>query len=85
MFLRSHSKQTEKMTFSLSFSYSCSQSRTKSTVFRIGFKITNIIIIQAPLGSESIDEFLVSKETVVLRQWERSKQKFGFIKQVDKG
>ena len=30
-------------------------------------------------------EFLVSKETVVLRRWERSKQKFGFIKQVDKG
>ena len=29
--------------------------------------------------------FLVSKETVVLRQWEGSKQKFGFIKQVDKG
>ena len=29
--------------------------------------------------------FLVSKETVVLRQWERWKQKFGFIKQVDKG
>ena len=25
-------------------------------------------------------EFLVSKETVVLRRWERSKQKFGFIK-----
>ena len=32
-----------------------------------------------------ISEFLVSKETVVLRRWERSKQKFGFIKQVDKG
>ena len=31
------------------------------------------------------NEFLVSKETVVLRQWERSKQKFGFIKRVDKG
>ena len=30
-------------------------------------------------------KFLVSKETVVLRRWERSKQKFGFIKQVDKG
>ena len=24
------------------------------------------------------DDFLVSKETVVLRWWERSKQKFGF-------
>ena len=30
-------------------------------------------------------EFLVSKETVVLRRWERSKQKFGFVKRVDKG
>ena len=30
-------------------------------------------------------EFLVSKETMVLRRWERSKQKFGFIKRVDKG
>ena len=30
-------------------------------------------------------EFLVSKETVVLCRWERSKQKFGFIKRVDKG
>ena len=30
-------------------------------------------------------EFLVSKETVMLRRWERSKQKFGFIKRVDKG
>ena len=27
-----------------------------------------------------INEFLVSKETVGLRRWERSKQKFGFIK-----
>ena len=31
------------------------------------------------------NKFLVSKETVVLRRWERSKQKFGFIKRVDKG
>ena len=29
--------------------------------------------------------FLVSKETLVLRLWERSRQKFGFIKRVDKG
>ena len=29
--------------------------------------------------------FLVSKQTVVLRRWGRSKQKFGFIKRVDKG
>ena len=30
------------------------------------------------------NEFLVSKETVVLRRWERSKQKYGFVKRVDK-
>ena len=37
-------------------------------------------------GTNNItNEFLVSKETVVLRRWERSKQKFGFIKRVDKG
>ena len=32
-----------------------------------------------------LNKFIVSKETVVLRRWERSKQKFGFIKRVDKG
>ena len=32
-----------------------------------------------------VNDFLVSKETVVLRRWERSKQKFGFTKRVDKG
>ena len=32
-----------------------------------------------------MDGFLVSKETVVLRRWERWKQKFGLIKRVDKG
>ena len=31
-----------------------------------------------------VNKFLVSKGTVVLRRWERSKQKFGFIKRVDK-
>ena len=30
-----------------------------------------------------LNGFLVSKETVVLRRWERSKQKFCFIKRVD--
>ena len=29
--------------------------------------------------------FLVSKETVALRRWGGSKQKFGFIKRIDKG
>ena len=37
------------------------------------------------LNSLFVDEFLVSRETVVLRRWEGSKQKFGFIKRVDKG
>ena len=35
--------------------------------------------------SLALNKFLVSKETVVLRRWERSKKKFGFIKPVDKG
>ena len=35
--------------------------------------------------TQTLDGFLVSKETVVLRRWQRSKQKFGFIKRVDKG
>ena len=39
----------------------------------------------APLSYYRKNKFLVSKETVVLRRWERSKQKFGFIKRVDKG
>ena len=33
----------------------------------------------------AVHGFLVFKETVVLRRWERSKQKFGFIKRLDKG
>ena len=36
-------------------------------------------------GKNITNGFLVSKETVVLRRWERSKQKYGFIKRVDKG
>ena len=41
--------------------------------------------ISPPQRERGKKEFLVSQETVVLRQWERSKQKFGFIKRVDKG
>ena len=41
--------------------------------------------IKHQLDLFQVYEFLVSKETVVLRRWERSKQKFGFIKRVDKG
>ena len=41
--------------------------------------------VEADEGFIEDNKFLVSKETVVLRRWERSKQKFGFIKRVDKG
>ena len=40
-------------------------------------KIHQMIII--------IVNYYCSKETLVLRRWERSKQKFGFIKRVDNG
>ena len=45
----------------------------------------NIPLCTGKLTINGVNEFLVSKETVVLRRWERSKQKFGFIKRVDKG
>ena len=41
-------------------------------------------VIQTTAVTIRTNEFLVSKETVVLRRWERSKHKFGFIKRVDK-
>ena len=47
--------------------------RIRKSILRFFTKQTNPIY-----------EFVVSKETVVLRRWERSKQKFGFIKRVDK-
>ena len=53
--------------------------------WRIKEKVAQCVLapdIDEPLY---VYEFLVSKETVVLRRWERSKQKFGFIKRVDKG
>ena len=43
------------------------------------------ILLKLAIEATQDYEFLVSKETVVLRRWERSKQKFGFIKRVDKG
>ena len=40
----------------------------------------NINFVHIKVTQCNVDyEFLVSKETVVLRRWERSKQKFGFI------
>ena len=53
--------------------------------------ISKLCGFQKLLGSshrsnlKEVNKSLVSKETVVLRRWERSKQKFGFIKGVDKG
>ena len=45
-----------------------------------------LVCVTAPNDSTNQPiKFLVSKETVVLRWWERSKQKFGFINRVDKG
>ena len=46
---------------------------------------TKITIAQTLVRLTIVSGFLVSKETVVLRRWEWSKQKFGFIKRVDKG
>ena len=40
-------------------------------------------ILKLMVSSE--DGFLVSKETVALRRWEKWKKKFGFVKRVDKG
>jgi len=49
----------------------------------VGFR--RMIIMIKVASWDSSHEFLVSKETVVLSRWERWKQKFGFIKRVDKG
>ena len=49
------------------------------------FFLIGIVFFRPRLDYSYFFEFLVSKETVVLRRWERSKQKFGFIKRVDKG
>ena len=49
------------------------RSHISSDRVRSGYEISQLI------------KFLVSKETVVLRRWETSKEKFGFIKRVDKG
>ena len=44
-----------------------------------------VFVLAQFISVYNLNKFLVSKETVVLRRWERSKQKFGFIKRVDKG
>ena len=48
-------------------------------------RLIRIVIYYYYICMNYSNGFLVSKETVVLCWWERSKQKFGFIKQVDKG
>ena len=50
-----------------------------------GGKSSKFLISGNEQHSVHANGFLVSKETVVLRRWERSKQKFGIIKRVDKG
>ena len=52
-----------------------------------GRRHPGVVIGSKELKNQCCQEngFLVSKETVVLRRWGRSKQKFGFIKRVDKG
>ena len=53
-----------------------------------GLKMLDLPSFNRALKAKSVQRylngFLVSKETVVLRRWGRSKQKFGFIKRVDK-
>ena len=48
-------------------------------------KTVQIIIYVVMVNKKKVYGFLVCKETVVLRLWERSKQKFDFIKGVGKG
>ena len=51
----------------------------------ISFRIFLCLYKYALHGNQlSVVGSLVSKETVVLRRWERWKQKFGFIERVDK-
>ena len=60
----------------------CSKTILVESQYSNAFSIEWFIFIPKSLF---FNKFLVSKETVVLRRWEGSKQKFGFIKGVDKG
>ena len=51
----------------------------------VGFIPKSLVLKSIVLNCLNFNKFIVSKETVVLRRWGRSKQKFGFIKRVDKG
>ena len=68
----------------MSFQQFCSSIREERYLQYV-LIILVVIIILILENSPRNNEFLVSKETVVLRRWERSKQKFGIIKRVDKG
>ena len=63
----------------------CASERARGTKYRVQLGTHNEVSGRNRLYTLVVYEFLVSKETVVLRRWERSKQKFGFIKRVDKG
>ena len=64
------------------------EQRGRLPVLPLGYVMSTKVIFRraevSVLGE--VNGFLVSKETVVLRRWERSNQKsFGFFKRVDKG
>ena len=48
-------------------------------------RLTDSHLANFQIWQPCLNVFLVSKETVILRQWERWKQKFGFNKRVDEG
>ena len=62
------------------------QAELSESKFMIGLPILLMFVKTMTITKTGIviNGFLVSKETVVLRRWGRSKQKFGFIKRVDK-
>ena len=79
--------------FEIPFMYTRGESQGASSGFPCGGNHTFFglliaaVIITIPflriIQLLHVYEFLVSKETVVLRRWERSKQKFGFINLFD--
>ena len=64
------------------------EQRERLPVQPLGYVMSTKVVFRRAEVSvlAQVNGFLVSKETVVLRRWERSNQKvFGFIKRVDKG
>ena len=69
--------QSYFLNHSFNFSGSFSVSGLRCRIPDSGF-----VLFHTP---DFMNGFLISKETAVLRRWERLKQQFGFIKRVDKG